>query len=269
VKHEQLRPLREKKGWTLEQLEKQTGVRIRLLEAVEQGRFGDLPTGLYGRAAVRAYAAAVGLPADEVLEEIGTLLRAPEDPIDGLARVRGIARSARARATQPETPPAAAAKPADLCFTYRPPRPAPVRAAIRHRRSDVHGSLRVLAATGIDAALLGAIGVALVFLTAVACRTSVAVAARTAGPAVAMLFVLIAGLYFLLLGGVRNATVGAVLAGVERPRQDDRLDVGMVFARTRQYALRESSILVDVLMNVGAGQRWLRAQLTGRTGEIG
>jgi transcriptional regulator with XRE-family HTH domain len=252
--------MREQKGWTLEQLAKRTGVRLRLLEAVEQGRFTDLPTGLYGRAAVRAYATAVGLRADDVLEEIAELLPAPEDPIDGLARVRGIARPTRARAAQPETA-TVAAKPADLCFTYRPSAPAaaPVRAAEPERASDIHAALRMLAATGIDAALLCGIGLVLVFLTAAACRTSVAIAARTAAPAVAMLFALIAGLYFLLLGGVRNATVGAVLAGVQRPRHADPLSVRMVFARTRQYALRESSILVDVLMTAGSGQRWLRA----------
>ena len=97
MSYERLRRRREQKGWRIEELERRTGVRSRLLELIDRGQFAELPTGLYGRSAVRAYAEAVGLSADEVLEEVASLMPAVEDPLDGLARVRGIKRTPGAR----------------------------------------------------------------------------------------------------------------------------------------------------------------------------
>ena len=68
--HEQLRLARERRGLSLATIARQWGIREANLELIEQDRFEDLPTGLYGRAAVRAYATAVGLPGDEVLTEV-------------------------------------------------------------------------------------------------------------------------------------------------------------------------------------------------------
>ena len=52
------------------------------------GTRSRISSGLYGRNAVRAYAVAVGLSPDDALTEVAHRLREPEDPIDGLARVR-------------------------------------------------------------------------------------------------------------------------------------------------------------------------------------
>ncbi len=90
--HERLRVARERRGMSLATIARQWGVREQNLVLIEQDRFEELPTGLYGRTAVRAYATAVGFPADEVLAEVIDRLRTPEDPLDGLARVRGLAR---------------------------------------------------------------------------------------------------------------------------------------------------------------------------------
>ena len=62
------------------------------LDAIERGSFDSLPSGLYGRHAVRAYASAVGIDPGRALEEVAALLPQPEDPLDGLARVRGLPR---------------------------------------------------------------------------------------------------------------------------------------------------------------------------------
>lgn len=95
--HEALRKAREARGLSLAALETKAGVRVAVLDAIERGAYAELPSGLYGRHAVRAYASAVGLDATRVLEEVGALLPKPEDPLNGLARVRGFPRRIRQR----------------------------------------------------------------------------------------------------------------------------------------------------------------------------
>ena len=78
--HERLKQARERRKISLATIARQWGVREHNLELIERDRFEDLPTGLYGRTAVRAYATAVGLPADQVLGEIADRLRSPRIP---------------------------------------------------------------------------------------------------------------------------------------------------------------------------------------------
>ena len=90
--HERLRLARERRGMSLATIARQCGVREQNLLLIEQDRFEELPDGSLRPCAVRAYATAVGIPADEALAEVIDRLRAPEDPLDGLARVRGLTR---------------------------------------------------------------------------------------------------------------------------------------------------------------------------------
>src|SRR4029453_14209496 len=76
---------------------------------------------------------------------------------------------------------------------------------------------RPLAASAIDGALLAGLGGALVWLTAIACATSVPVALRLAGPGSAIVFALITALYFVLFGGVGNGTPGVSLMRLDVP----------------------------------------------------
>ena len=58
VVHERLRLAREARHEDLAAVAARSGVREHVLRALEDGRYGDLPSGLYGRTAVKAYAAA-------------------------------------------------------------------------------------------------------------------------------------------------------------------------------------------------------------------
>ena len=60
--HERLRLARERRGMSLATIARQWGVREQNLVLIEQDRFEELPTGLYGRTAVRAYATRRGAP---------------------------------------------------------------------------------------------------------------------------------------------------------------------------------------------------------------
>jgi hypothetical protein len=127
----------------------------------------SLPTGLYGRNAVRSYATAVGVAADEALAEVAERLRAPEDPLDGLARVRGLVRP-------------------------------PARASALESPKPVATAWRPHAAAAIDAVMLLGLDFLLLELTALAAGVGIAEVMRVGAPSMVLLFTLIATLYFTL-----------------------------------------------------------------------
>lgn len=171
---------------TLATIARQWGVREQNLLLIEQGRFEELPTGLYGRTAVRAYATAVGIPADEALIEVVDRLRTLEDPLDGLARVRGLTR-------QPER-----------TFKEILHVPTPEVSLSSSTRAHVANAVDGLVLLGVDFLLLQ--------LTASVAGVRATEVLRFAAPSMLALFALIAALYFVLLGGLARATVGSKVA---------------------------------------------------------
>jgi hypothetical protein len=201
--HEQLRLARQRRGLALTAIAKQWGVREQNLELIEQDRFEDLPTGLYGRAAVRAYASAVGLPPDEVMAEVSPRLRTPEDPLDGLARVRGLVR-------HPER-----------SVMHMLPTP----------EINLSATTRAHVATLIDGLALVALDYFLLRITAIVGGVSPTEVLRVGLPSMITLFVLVAALYFVLLGGLARATLGSTLAHTS-------VDPAMVAGVVRMLRLR-------------------------------
>lgn len=236
--YQRLRQARKAHGLDLRTLEERTRVRVHLLSALETGRFEELPSGLYARAVVRSYAQAVGLDPDEILQQLAPLLPGVEDPIDGWARVRGFARR----------PPRAG--PAPEVFAPMPAVPA----------------LRMSLATATDCAILVAIDLGLLLVSARVCGVANQQLVDLALPAWLMLWSLFAGLYFLLFGGLAGATPGTWLAGI-LPAASGRVRVDVSVARKRacEFALREASILVELLMATERGQHCLRALRVLRT----
>lgn len=65
-----LRKRREEKGLTLQDLQAQTKIRLRYLQAIEEGDLGKIPLGeVYVKGFIRAYAQALGLDPQEILQE--------------------------------------------------------------------------------------------------------------------------------------------------------------------------------------------------------
>lgn len=216
--HVRLRQARERRGLTLTAIARAQGVREHNLELIERNAFEDLPTGLYGRAAVRAYASAVGLDADAALADVLDRLRTPEDPIDGLARVRGIDRPRPKRTIQIAP---SVARPVRLPASWRTP-----------------------AAAVIDSTLLIGIDAILLALTGAVAGVRPAEVLHAALPSMIVVFVLIAGLYFVLLGGVRRATIGAQLVQAESAAVFDGPSVQAAMQRGWRYALDEGASLL-------------------------
>jgi transcriptional regulator with XRE-family HTH domain len=205
VIHERLRLAREKKGWTIEELARRTGIRPRTIELIDRGQLAELPAGLYGRSSIRGYAAAVGLDAGEILDAVRPLLASAEDPLDGLARRCGHSRKAEPRV---EEAPPAAPDPAEVTIAFEAG-PLPEDEATASPAFPAAPRLwRPLAASVIDGTILASLGFTLVWLTAVACATTVPAVLRSGGAGIAVVFALIVALYFVLFGGVGDATPG-------------------------------------------------------------
>ena len=62
-----LKTEREAKGFTLEQIEQETRIRLTYLQAIENGEFNKLPGEFYCRTYIRSYAKAIGLEEAEVI----------------------------------------------------------------------------------------------------------------------------------------------------------------------------------------------------------
>ena len=62
----ELRAARERLGWSLEDVSACLRIRLKVLQAIEAGRFGELPAGVYALGFARSYAKLLGLDAEEV-----------------------------------------------------------------------------------------------------------------------------------------------------------------------------------------------------------
>ena len=177
--HERLKHVRIASGETLDAVAHRIGVARRLLSAIEDGRFDDLPRGIYARAAIRSYATALGLDAAGILAACEPLLPGVADPIDAMCRLRGV-RVSSTRETAADPVSSAAA-----------------------RRPD----WRVVAAAALDALGVGAMLIVLIASAAVMARVPTGALGGSAA-AFAVMGVLLGSSYFVWLGGLSGATAG-------------------------------------------------------------
>jgi hypothetical protein len=177
--HDRLRQARTERGEDFPSISRRSGVPERLLCLIEEGRFEDLPPGIYGRAAIRSYALALGLDSVDVLAACDGLLPAVEDPIGAMGRLRGV---------RPSKPPQSQAEP---------------QVAAGARCPD----WRLAAAAALDASVIGTILLAVIGSATLMVRAPVV---ALAGSAVAfgLVGLLLGASYFLWLGGLSGATGG-------------------------------------------------------------
>lgn len=232
---EQLRRARAEHGEDLASLSARTGLRIHHVRAIEAGRFGDLPAGIYGRAAVRSLASAYGLDPEAALASCDPLLPRVADPLDALARVRGVART-------PDRIPAA---------------PAAARLV-------PHVRLRPFAAAALDGIVTGALLVAITAGAALLARAPIA-ALRSSAVALAVVGLILDVLYYVWLGGVVGTTFGEFTIGPDPlPRDPRPLTLRAIARRTLATATADARALLVVGIWIGRLTR-VRAGRTAPT----
>lgn len=219
--HQRLSRAREARGETIAALSRRICVAERLLEAIDAGRFADLPTGIYARTAVRRYATAFGLDPDEILGVCGSSLPVPEDPVSALARLRGLTPASPPRPSRPLAP------------HGEPAGPAPLPA------------WRPLAAVAIDGLVVAALLVAAIAGTIPLSGTRAASLGYAAAPVFGLLGCLLGSCYFVFFGGIACATAGERAIGMRVGRRHPRrVDPPMVVARAVRCAARDVRYIV-------------------------
>jgi hypothetical protein len=229
---ERLSQARAQHGEELPALAKRLGVREEYLRAIEEGRLADLPAGIYGRFAIRAFARHCGFDPAEVLAACESLLTPVEEPIAALGRLRGV---------------------------RQPNRTAPMPAApVPSSSGRAFPDWRLLAAAALDGCLVITLLLLLIVCTMTA--TTVPVAALDgSGPAFALMGVLLGTAYFGCFGGVGGRTAGERLLRVE-PETTGRgsLTLRAVAAR----ALRSATDDARFVRRLGAWMGDLRRKTT-------
>jgi hypothetical protein len=230
---DQLRRTRAQHHEDLASLSTRTGLRIHHIRAIEEGRFRDLPAGIYGRAAIRSFATAYGLDPEAVLADCDPLLRHVEDPIDALARVRGVARPSAA--------------------------PAIATAATR-TVSDVR--LRPFAAATLDGIVAGALFIALAAAAALLIGAPIT-ALRSSTTALVLVGLMLDAGYYVWLGGLVGTTVGEFTLGPEPLVRDPRpLTLRAIARRAMWTATADARAIHLVGMWIGRRLRRARADRT-------
>ena len=183
---------RVQRGIDLTDLAARTRLSPIVVQRIDEGRFAELPAGLYARAYIRAFASEVGLDPKEVLEELEPILPTVDDPLDGLREA--------ARHTE-----------ASSWFT------------------DITGRL---AAAGVDAFILLVLDALLIHLVAATCRVTVgALLDHAAVPLATMCGVPVA-LYFFVFEGLGGRTPGALICNVATAATGGPLGLRAIVMRT-------------------------------------
>lgn len=216
--NERLRQARIARGDSLPSIAQRVGVREGLLQAIEEGRFADLPRGIYGRAAIRSFAAALRCDPAQVLAECEALLPAVDDPLDALARLRGI-RSPRKTKASGNSAPVLTVQWRDSAAMWKP-----------------------LAAAAIDSAIIMAMMLLLAAVTTIFCGAPLSAFRGTAVPAFGVMGILLAGCYFVCFAGIARATLGERAMRVSpAPADLASHDLHAVLVRTVRGVLRDVS----------------------------
>ena len=182
------------RGLSLTDLGNRTQLSPRFLRILDEGRFGDLPGGLYARAFVRTYASAVGLDPDRMVDELSEHLPVAHDPIP---RMREIARTDDPDwVITVEDAKAAAAAWVDS-LSGRLQAHLPTRSALR--------------TAALDGSVVIALQAILTAVTAWMCGVHVQSLLTSAGAALAAVWGLQVGVYLSLASRVRRRRAGIVL----------------------------------------------------------
>jgi transcriptional regulator with XRE-family HTH domain len=246
-----LRRARLARGLTLLQVAERTRLGPRVLAALENGDFETLHGGIYARAQVRAYAEAVGLNPDEVLDAIKDRLPLARDPFDRAFHEEDTRRSQRVRRSFRLFDPLTRIRRDDARtqgdVVRRPARSAAAwqRAASLMAIPDV--PWRRYGAAVVDALALTVFFLALLASTAAASGVSLWAVTRDASIPVGIVLALATAAYFALFAGLAGRTLGEIAVGMPRVMRG-RVELTALGRRGLDVFLEEASILVDLLV---------------------
>jgi Helix-turn-helix domain/RDD family len=238
-----LRRARLTAGLTIDEVVKRTRLSPRLVTLLDEGRFQDLPGGLYARSYVRAFATAVATDPDAALSRLEGLLPGTADPLDALrgslghldpekrpvfADLQRVWESVAAKAKSSIAQTA-------IARSGIKPTPLPIVA----RRSG---------AAVFDTALIATINALLLRTVASLCGFGVTALVEANGVAVATFCAITMMLYYIFLAGIGGRTPGNWLCRSRPAAPVARLGPAAILIRAWHAWLEQASVVVDVAM---------------------
>lgn len=205
----------------LGELSARTSLSPAVLRKIDEGRFQELPAGLYARSYVRSFAAEVGLDPGSVLREIEHLLPEAPDPFPVWRELKGPSTSDRfialvERIRQRQATADAAGQGAEEAEI-----PSMGRTALTR-----------WGAAALDATVLVAINASLVLLIAWSSGLPAGALLRQATIALAALCAVPTVLYFILFNGIGGRTPGGWLCRLPEPGPHAPLTLDAILRRS-------------------------------------
>jgi hypothetical protein len=198
------------RGIGLSELAARTLLSPRIVDKIDEGRFSELPGGLYARSYIRAFASAVGLDPEDAVRELAERLPSAEDPLPAL---REIARSGD---------PFWLVALNDFALT--------VRTRVAAVTTAWTGSTRRTMAATIDALVLLILQAVLIQVTAWTCGVHPQVLLEFGSGAIAAVWGILVMLYFVMLGGI-GKTPGAFMSQLPAAEETARLHLPAIPGR--------------------------------------
>jgi hypothetical protein len=195
-------------GLSLHDIAERTRLSPRVVRALDEGRFDDLPGGLYARSYVRAFASTVAADPETVEHQLIPLLPDVDDPVSA---VRGA-------------------------LTV-----APTESDERRHAGGI------LAAASLDAVLLMMLNGGLTGAVAAACGLTSGQLLAHHGLAFSAVCSLATVSYFVLFGGIDGRTPGRRLGGLPRLETSGPLRAGHILRRAARIYLEEVSLVLTWL----------------------
>ncbi len=211
----ELRRARMARGLSLTEISRRTRIGVGHLRKIDDGDLQGLPGGFYARAFVRAYAEAVGLDGELVVDRLAGDLPSAE-----------AAPAQTGQASLPYTDTATLIPDARMQvlkqLLERHNRRVETDRQVRVAATHVPAGPRRFLAAWVDGFLLASIYFSVLALTALTCGVSIVELVERAGLEVFSVLALITLLYVLLMGGIAGRTIGAMLLDVplmDRPHR--------------------------------------------------
>jgi Helix-turn-helix domain len=230
-----LRRARLVRGLTLEDVAAQTRLSPRIVTLVDEGRFNELPGGLYARSYVKAFAVATGIDPDATVARIERFLPGVPDPVSAIRDAIGC---------PAETPPLAA----DLDRIWSSIRSRTQAGLARSHATPLHVIGARSAAACLDTLVLATVNALVVAAVARFCDASIPALLDGAGQAVAAFCVVTWASYYLLLGGIGTHTAGTWIFGSSRVHEKRPVTLAAIFRRAAGVWFDQASIIIDIAL---------------------
>ena len=244
----ELRRIRMAKGLSLTEISRRTRIGVGFLRKIEEGNLKGLPPGFYARAFVRAYSEAIGIDADVVLGTLAGELPAPQAasaPHPSSSQPGAAVAQARSAELIPDARMHLLKQILDRHNTLVTETIG--RSPLAALGSAVTPSRRLLSAA-IDGALLGALYLGVLGITAFACGVTVPQLIMVSGFAVFTVLALITLLYVFMMGGIAGRTIGSML--LDMPLMDHPaapLNLGAIMRRSLRFVRADGAAASEVV----------------------